>query len=123
MSTDPVASHGRGGVGNIAPDANTYLDGEIVREGPVGDQGNGAYSAGRGGAGNIESQGVKPKSDETGDRDVIPETATRPGGGYENFHVGRGGEGNVHKNRAIGHEKEGFVEKLKHPLHGGEKKA
>ena len=43
---DPLASHGRGGAGNIAPDENTYVDGEITREGPVGNQGDGAYSTG-----------------------------------------------------------------------------
>lgn len=122
MSTDPLASHGRGGAGNIAPDANTYLDGEIVREGPVGDQGNGAYSAGRGGAGNINSPGIKPKTTKAGDADVVPETAMRPGEGYENYHVGRGGEGNVHKEKAKNHEKEGLAEKLKHPFNGGAKK-
>ena len=43
---DPLASHGRGGAGNIAPDPNVYVDGEITREGPEGDQGDGAYSTG-----------------------------------------------------------------------------
>ena len=43
---DPLASHGRGGAGNIAPDQNVYVDGEITREGPEGDQGDGAYSTG-----------------------------------------------------------------------------
>ncbi len=46
MSNDPIASTGRGGAGNIGPDDKIYTDGEIVREGPVGDQGDGAYSAG-----------------------------------------------------------------------------
>ena len=46
MSSDSIVSHGRGGAGNIAPDENTYADGEIVREGPLGDQGDGAYSSG-----------------------------------------------------------------------------
>ena len=41
-----IASHGRGGAGNIAPDDNTYVDGSITREGPFGDQGGGAYSTG-----------------------------------------------------------------------------
>ena len=34
------------GVGNINPDDTPYTDGEIVREGPTGDQGDGAYSVG-----------------------------------------------------------------------------
>ncbi|OJJ00084.1 hypothetical protein ASPVEDRAFT_39466 [Aspergillus versicolor CBS 583.65] len=64
----PIVSHGRGGLfcfwsdytrsanttdtasqpgqGNIGPDSNEYIDGGIVREGPIGDQGDGAYSAG-----------------------------------------------------------------------------
>ncbi len=46
MSNEPIVSHGRGGAGNIEPDSKTYTDGEIVREGPVGDQGDGAYSTG-----------------------------------------------------------------------------
>lgn len=46
MTGDPIVSHGRGGAGNIAPDETRYTDGEIVREGPVGDQGDGAYSTG-----------------------------------------------------------------------------
>lgn len=46
--TDPVTSHGRGGAANIRPDSQPYADGEITRQGPVGDQGDGAYSAGVG---------------------------------------------------------------------------
>ncbi len=71
MSSDPIVSHGRGGntplalsislrlsrpslthsppasgAGNIEHDERAYADGEIVREGPLGDQGDGAYSAG-----------------------------------------------------------------------------
>ena len=69
----PIVSHGRGGMppppplsplpfnkgyltdaiqlvwtgqGNIGADPTPYVDGEIVRSGPVGDQGDGAYSAG-----------------------------------------------------------------------------
>lgn len=34
------------GQGNISADPTPYVDGEIVRSGPVGDQGDGAYSAG-----------------------------------------------------------------------------
>lgn len=82
-------STGRGGAGNISSDPTTYTDGGIVREGPVGDQGDGAYSAGRGGAGNINSPHVKPVKGQAGDADVVPETAVRqPGAGYENYHTG-----------------------------------
>jgi len=45
-SGSPIISHGRGGAGNIAPDEKAYTDGEIVREGSIGDQGDGAYSSG-----------------------------------------------------------------------------
>lgn len=143
-STDPIASHGRGGAGNIAPDGRTYTDGEIVREGPLGDQGNGAYSTGvrpflpplppstppqkpptstnppsqRGGAGNIDSPSLRPTTDAktAGDSDVVPETAMKPGAQYENYHVGRGGEGNVHRE---GKEHEGLGAKAKHLFGGG----
>ncbi|KAL9099039.1 MAG: hypothetical protein Q9163_005405 [Psora crenata] len=115
-SNDPIASHGRGGAGNIAPDRNVYADGEIVREGPVGDQGDGAYSSGRGGAGNINSPGLKPTSKQHGDADVVPETAIRKSGeGHERYHVGRGGEGNVHKEDD---EKHGFMDKVKEKFGG-----
>jgi hypothetical protein len=39
MSNLPVTSHGRGGNANIGPDSTKYVDGEIVRIGPQGDQG------------------------------------------------------------------------------------
>ncbi|KAK3178966.1 hypothetical protein OEA41_001104 [Lepraria neglecta] len=95
--SDPIVSHGRGGAGNIAPDEKNYTDGEIVREGPLGDQGDGPYSSGRGGAGNINSPSLKAtKGQVPGDADVIPETAQRVGD-YDKYHVGRGGEGNVHR--------------------------
>lgn len=42
-------SHGRGGAGNINPDDTQYVDGSIVRAGPEGSHGDGAYSSGRGG--------------------------------------------------------------------------
>lgn len=48
MSGAPITSHGRGGAGNIAADETPYTDGEIVREGPLGDQGDGPYSTGVG---------------------------------------------------------------------------
>ena len=75
----------------------------------------------RGGAGNIESPGLKPKHHGAGDTDVVPETAIKPGERYENYHVGRGGEGNIHKEKATGHEHESLKDRAKHLL-GGEKK-
>ena len=120
MSSDShIASHGRGGAGNIAPDSNNYVDGEIVREGLVGDQGDGAYSTGRGGAGNINSPGLKATNTHAGDADVVPETAIRRSGeDYENYHVGRGGEGNVHREHP--EQKHGMMDKVKEKF-GGKK--
>ncbi|KKY14609.1 hypothetical protein UCRPC4_g06678 [Phaeomoniella chlamydospora] len=114
-------SHGRGGQGNIGPDPTPYADAGIVREGPVGDQGDGAYSAGRGGAGNIGSPGLKPTSGNAHDREVVPELSIQPG--YEDYHVGRGGKGNEHHE---GHSKadhskvahEGLADKLKNKILG-----
>lgn len=123
-------SHGRGGAGNIRPDDTPYTDGEIVREGVVGDQGDGPYSAGRGGAGNIESPRVKPTNvgSQRGDTDVIPETALRETGTtYDTYHTGRGGGGNVvHLDKHDGetgeheheHEHAGLGEKLKQKILG-----
>ena len=44
----------------------------------------------RGGAGNIESPGLKPtnQAGTTGDHDVIPETALRNSSDSRNYHVG-----------------------------------
>ncbi|KAL9612590.1 MAG: hypothetical protein Q9167_002841 [Letrouitia subvulpina] len=116
-------SHGRGGAGNIRPDSTPYADGEIVREGPVGDQGDGSYSFGRGGAGNIDSPGLKPTNKEgtKGDVDVIPETALREGDtAQESYHTGRGGVGNVHhaEGEEHHHHEGGLKEKLKEKILG-----
>ncbi|KAI0842956.1 hypothetical protein F5Y06DRAFT_256528 [Hypoxylon sp. FL0890] len=93
--TTPEVSHGRGGAGNITPDNTKYVDGEIVRAGPEGSHGDGAFSTGRGGAANI-ADADKPPSSMRADRDVVPEEATRPSTDNESFHVGRGGAANVH---------------------------
>lgn len=83
----------------------------------------------RGGAGNISSPHTKPTNPagHPGDTDVVPETAIKgppgTGAGYENFHVGRGGEGNVHREGQGGGLKgkaEGLKEKILHP-HGNGK--
>ncbi|GFF31876.1 hypothetical protein IFM61606_00246 [Aspergillus udagawae] len=126
---EPIVSHGRGGQGNIGADSTQYVDAGIVREGPYGDQGDGAYSAGRGGAGNIGSPNVRPTSRAPHDAEFIPELAIRKSTD-ENYHVGRGGQGNVHldeetrkekeekKRQHHQHHPEGLADKLKHKLFG-----
>ncbi|RPA96202.1 hypothetical protein L873DRAFT_1695442 [Choiromyces venosus 120613-1] len=125
MSTEPV-SHGRGGQGNISPDPTPYTDGEIHREGDPAASG-GAYSAGRGGAGNIGSPKQHPVKTDTDD-DVVPDAAKLAAHEDEPFHSGRGGEGNVQlpeggkggKKPAGGGgaATEGLAEKLKRKLFG-----
>ena len=93
----------------------SYGDGEIVREGVVGDHGDGAFSSGRGGAANIGSPGLKATARK--DEVVIPEVALRPSMENENFHVGRGGEGNVHTATPVTQKHpEGLADKLKNKL-------
>ncbi|KAJ5124774.1 uncharacterized protein N7515_008599 [Penicillium bovifimosum] len=120
----PIVSHGRGGQGNIGPDSTPYVDAEIVREGVYGDQGDGAYSAGRGGAGNIGSPNVRPATNVPHDAEVVPELALRPSND-ETYHTGRGGQGNVHLDKEA-KEKDakkkmahkGLADKLKDKLMG-----
>ncbi|CZR50825.1 uncharacterized protein PAC_00699 [Phialocephala subalpina] len=107
-------SHGRGGAGNIGEDATPYGDGEIVREGVVGDHGDGAFSTGRGGAANIGSPGIK--ATQRKDEVAIPEVALRQSTDNENYHVGRGGEGNVHIGEPTSKHPEGLADKLKNKL-------
>ncbi|CAI7669247.1 unnamed protein product [Penicillium bialowiezense] len=145
----PMVSHGRGGSASrhhtaretsaMTPPSKSpdsphqrnltsprYVDGEIVREGAYGDQGDGAYSAGRGGAGNIGSPMVRPTSKVPHDVEMIPELAVR-NSTDETYHVGRGGQGNVHLDEATLKEKEeqkkkknheGLADKLKNKLLG-----
>ena len=116
------------GAAYIRPDDTPYADGEITREGPVGDQGDGPYSAGRGGAGNIGSEGGHTSGQQIGDEDIVPETATRPAKDHENYHYGRGGAGNeIHHTKKqetvsqYGFEKkvpqESFKDKVKELFH------
>lgn len=71
-----------------------YADGEIVREGVVGDHGDGAFSVGRGGAANIGSPGMPAQNRK--DDIAVPDVALRPSMEGQDFHTGRGGGGNVH---------------------------
>lgn len=122
MSSGGNISHGRGGTGNIGPDSTPYTDGSIVREGAVGDQGDGKYSSGRGGAANIVGQ-PKASQHPPHDHEVVPETATRIEK-HESHHFGRGGAGNqthVHQDRkdqhSSDHKPESLIDKAKHALH------
>ncbi|KAG9677885.1 hypothetical protein KCV03_g2153, partial [Aureobasidium melanogenum] len=124
---DGIHSTGRGGAGNIGHDDTLYTDGSIVREGFVGESSKPEYSSGR--AGNIvDSPRVGPVDGKSsGSEDVIPEPAMRNSAGYDNFHTGRGGEGNIYKEKYGGHsaptqekgkeqqhEKESLGDKVKH---------
>ncbi|KAK2734331.1 hypothetical protein FQN57_001698 [Myotisia sp. PD_48] len=138
MAEEPatrIVSHGRGGHGNIGADSTKYIDGEITRTGPEGDQGDGAYSAGRGGFANIASSHIPPKPGVAHDSDVIPESAIRPAPEGD-FHTGRGGQGNVRSDdgaqKKPGKEnaqnepenkssKGGLVDRLKSIISGGRK--
>lgn len=108
------------GAGNIGHDPTVYTDGAIVREGVQG-QGNGDFSTGRGGAGNItKSPLIRPvDGSPRTSSDIIPEDVLRKP--QENFHTGRGGEGNVHKEKYGGHsrspDRKGAIDKIKHVLH------
>ncbi|RJE24347.1 hypothetical protein PHISCL_03295 [Aspergillus sclerotialis] len=108
----PIVSHGRGGQGNISADATPYADGSIVRVGEYGDQGDGAYSAGIGGAGNIGSAGIRQASAIPHDTDVVPEMARRSSSERRDggaFHTGRGGQGNIHYDGGGSKESEDIV--------------
>jgi hypothetical protein len=111
-------SHGRGGQGNIAPDSTQYVDGEIVRQGVEG-EGDGAYSAGRGGAGNIGSPHLKPTG-KPHDADVVPELAIRKSQDGD-YHIGRGGQGNVEhagKDKPAEEKSGSLADKLKSKILG-----
>lgn len=71
----------------------------------------------------MESPSIKPRKGSAmpGDEDVVPETAMRPGQEHETFHTGRGGEGNVHKDRPGHGEREGLKEKARLLFGGGKK--
>ncbi|KAI1499198.1 hypothetical protein F5X99DRAFT_411365 [Biscogniauxia marginata] len=124
--TTPEVSHGRGGAGNINPDDTQYTDGEIVRQGPEGPHGDGAFSTGRGGAANIADVD-KPPTVRV-DKDVVPEAAVRHSQDTDH-HVGRGGAANVHLAPESQKQKEqqkkpnqGLADKLKHKIFGAFKK-
>jgi hypothetical protein len=74
----PEVSHGRGGAGNINPDNTKYVDGEVVRVGAEGSQGDGAFSTGRGGTCELPSRGI-PSCGKTETPNPIPNlTSTHP---------------------------------------------
>lgn len=90
-----------------------------MREGPVGDQGDGKYSAGRGGVANISGTplaadtGAKGKTHLAHDSDMVPETALRLEQ-EQSHHVGRGGAGNeAHVHKKEEKEAGGVLAKLK----------
>jgi hypothetical protein len=81
----------------------------------VGDHGDGAFSTGRGGAANIGSPkvGATTRKDEI----AIPEVALRPSMEDQNYHTGRGGQGNAHLSGPQGNKHpEGLADKLKNKL-------
>jgi len=130
MSGAPIHSTGRGGAGNVGADPTQYVDAGIVREGVQGISPEGEYSSGRGGAGNMVNS---PRIGATDDgrrssQDIVPEANLVPHEGHENFHTGRGGGGNVHKDKYGGHShdptKQSLLDKAKeliHPHHKGDK--
>ena len=128
------------GVGNIGPDDAEYVSADsTVREGVYGEpshHGQPEYSAGRGGAGNmVPSPRINPSegpgSAVGGSVETMPE-GQRVGENYADFHTGRGGEGNVHRDKFGGHshppkeQKEGhgggLLEKAKHAVGMDKKK-
>ncbi|KAK3669842.1 hypothetical protein LTR78_010300 [Recurvomyces mirabilis] len=124
---EQLHSTGRGGAGNIGEDTTQYVDGGITREGVLGESSRGEYSAGRGGAGNmIESP--RTGTPVAHSQDVVTEPSMRTAEGHENFHTGRGGGGNVHKDKYGGHshaqggEQSNIVDKAKHALGMDKKK-
>jgi len=87
----------------VQNDPRKYVDAGIVREGHVGESLDGDYSSGRGGAGNIvASPRVKPEDKRRGSQDKIPDESLAPA--QSRYHVGRGGEGNVHKDHPGQHK-------------------
>ncbi|POS71970.1 hypothetical protein DHEL01_v209633 [Diaporthe helianthi] len=107
-------SHGRGGQGNVFPDDTKYTDGEVVREGEAGT----GVSTGRGGAANISDNNASaPRTD----KEVVPEAATRPSAENQEYHTGRGGEGNIHHAHKEAEDKgahKGLADKLKAKVMG-----
>jgi len=110
----------------VQGDPTKYVDGGIVREGHVGESLDGDYSSGRGGAGNIvPSPRVKPQDNRRGSQDNrrgsqdrIPDESLAPV--HSKYHVGRGGEGNVHKDHPGPHKT--LIEKAKNLIHPEEGK-
>ncbi|TKA28221.1 hypothetical protein B0A50_04193 [Salinomyces thailandicus] len=124
------------GAGNIGPDPNTYTDSSITREAPVGESPRPEFSTGRGGAGNViqtpNTPATATENTSAISEEIVPETAMRAQTPeYDNFHTGRGGQGNVHRERFGGHSskkeeegagKESLMEKAKHAMGMDQKK-
>lgn len=75
----------------------------------------------------IDSPRLRPKDTPAQEDDYVPETAFRTGEGHENFHTGRGGQGNIHKEKYGGHSnsalgKESIGDKVKHLFGKGKPK-
>ena len=108
------------------------MDAEIVRVGTPGPHGDGAFSSGRGGVGNIGSP-RETHSGKRADQEHIPPFALRPEEDG-NHHVGRGGQGNVVKKDEPGKKftdgretrgsgSQGLAGKLKEKLFGKKSKS
>ena len=102
------------------------MDASIVRKGPVGDQGDGPFSTGRGGQANIGA--TKSPKLTPADAEDVPEEARRLSKEHSH-HVGRGGAGNEahvhdkHKEADASKGKDdGFADKLKNKLLGSHSK-
>ncbi|KAE9965925.1 hypothetical protein EG328_009302 [Venturia inaequalis] len=126
---EPVHSTGRGGAGNAGRDTGvSYTDAGIKREGVQGHSVDGEFSSGRGGAGNmVESPRVGAVGARRGSQDIIPDQNLVEG--QPDFHTGRGGGGNIHREKYGGHtsdpNKPSIIEKIKDTVlpHHKEKKA
>ena len=70
----------------------------------------------------VPSPKVAP-ADQPGSAEAIPEPAMKAGEQYPDYHTGRGGGGNVHRDKYGGHSKPqhekhegGFLDKAKHAM-------
>jgi hypothetical protein len=73
--------------------------------------------------------GPTAAKEQPGSVEMIPEPAMKAGEQYGDFHTGRGGEGNIHRDKYGGHSKPqhekkegGLLEKAKHVIGLNKKK-